>query len=359
MIEDSNVLQTLVQKMGADDTATRQQAINALSQRHLTPSLVDQLLAALSEQRSPLRINAVQMLSRSEDFRVVPPVVQRLKDDSDALVRVQAALALGRLKDRSAINPLQMALRNDNDWTVRRAAAEALKSFTSDEVVQSLLDALNDQTEAVASEAATSLQEKSKQDTATAILVQQLDAAPLDDHKLNIVNKLTMLESPKTARLFMDLLADGDAQIRILAARFLGTMGWKLVKPDQWKTVEILTDVLEIDPDNDVRLEAVFAVGHFKSMQSRTALILALDDESPIVAEIARGWLKEFGYDPEIFGKACVRCGRSQQDIDIPFKACLACGKVVCEDDWVMHTLGGPFCSETCQSEHLQDVDGR
>jgi HEAT repeat protein len=355
MVDNTEIPDTLVQKLGDDDTATRQQAINALSQRHLTPSLVDQLLAALSGQQSPLRINAVQMLSRSEDFRVVPPVVQRLKVDPDAQVRVQAALALGRLKDRSAINPLQTALRSDADWQVRRAAAESLKSFTSDDVVQSLLDAIDDPSDVVADYAANSLQEKSKQDVATTILVDQLEVAS-PDHKLNIVTKLSMLENPKTARLFMDLLADQDVQVRILAARFLGTMSWKLAKPDQWKTIAVLTDVLEIDPDNDVRLEAVFAVGHFKSTQSRTALILALDDNSPIVAEIARGWLKEFGYDPELFGKACVTCGRTQQTIDIPFKECLACGKVVCEDDWVMHTLAGPFCSTACQHGHLQDV---
>lgn len=357
MVDEVEVLDTLVENLGDDDTAIRQEALNTLSRHDLTPRLVDRLLLALRGQKTPLRENAAQVLSRSEDFRVVPPLLQRLEDDTDAQVRMHAALALGKLKDRQAILALQYALKNDHDWRVRRAAAEALKSFTADEIVHNLLQALDDVSEEVIQAAAYSLQERSKQEMATEFLVQQLETAPPDDRP-HLVTKLTLLENPNTARLFMQMLKEPLSEIRILAARFLGTMAWKLNKLDQWKAIEELTDVLEMDPHNDVRLEAVFAVGHFKSPQSRTCLILALDDESPIVTEIARGWLREFGYDPEIFGMACVTCGRTQETVDIPFKACLACGKIVCEDDWILHSLGGPFCSITCQDDYLAGVTG-
>lgn len=354
MNDSMEPLNTLVLNLGDDETATRQQAMSTLSEEHLTPQLVDLLLQALEISKPQLRVNVTQVLSKSEDFRVVAPLIDLLEYDRNGQVRSHAAIALGKLKDRSAILPLQSVLRDDPDPQVRCAAAKALKSFSLDGVVESLLAALDDSSHAVVDAAIDALHEKSKQEAASDILEVRLRESNIAD-KSKVVHNLARLDNPKTARLFMDLLPDSNPEIRLQAARFLGGMGWKLAKPDQWRTIELLTDIIEIDPSDDVRLEAVFAVGHFRSSQARTALILALDDRSAIVSEIARGWLREMGYDPQIFGKPCIKCDRTQQDHDIPFKTCLACDKVICEDHWLMHTLAGPFCSTSCQVAFLQD----
>ncbi len=82
-------------------------------------------LIQLKSKDIPTRVQAVQVLGSSGNWRVVKPLIAALKDE-DSGVREAAVWGLGKIKDVEAVEPLIAALK-DEDSGVRKAAVRGLE----------------------------------------------------------------------------------------------------------------------------------------------------------------------------------------------------------------------------------------
>jgi HEAT repeat protein len=105
-------------------TAAAEEAVARLAKIG-TPA-VEPLIAALSDNRVNVRVNAATALGRISDLRTIEPLIKALEDDS-WFVRQKAAWALGELKDKRATDPLIVCLRearprrtrlSQRDWLI-------------------------------------------------------------------------------------------------------------------------------------------------------------------------------------------------------------------------------------------------
>ena len=88
------------------------------------PAAVEPLLAALGDDKHPVRQGAALALGDLGDTRALPGLAERLQDDHEAVLQA-AALSLGKLRSAEAVTPLLDALHDESE-RVRRAAVNAL-----------------------------------------------------------------------------------------------------------------------------------------------------------------------------------------------------------------------------------------
>jgi HEAT repeat protein len=117
----------------ADDDI-RLTAIDILPEIFSQDQLIDLLLPCLSDPRSGIRWTICKLFQRYHDLRVIPAVIDVLRNDENPHVRVVAVDVLCELGDASAIPALLEAIkfdtgRNYDGRTVADAAREAVASI--------------------------------------------------------------------------------------------------------------------------------------------------------------------------------------------------------------------------------------
>jgi HEAT repeat protein len=125
----NEVVQELLAALSDDRDEVTERAEELLLR--LAPASVQGVIAELEGGRSPER--AAALLGRIGDTRALPPLVEAL-DHRDISVRVQAAAALGDLREPAAVEPLLRATR-DHNLDVRAEAGQALDALGTAAVV--------------------------------------------------------------------------------------------------------------------------------------------------------------------------------------------------------------------------------
>ncbi len=116
---------------------------------------IDQLIAALDDPSSTVRLYVALALGRNGDPSVVEPLIRALRESSGG-VRSNVAHALQYTGDPRALDPLLSAL-DDQDPHVRASVAWVLRHFDEPRVATRLIEALQDQEAQVVAAAADSL----------------------------------------------------------------------------------------------------------------------------------------------------------------------------------------------------------
>ena len=141
-----SMVESLIALLSDRDRDVRSAAAAALG-RIGDRRAVDQLIAALADQDDEVTNAATTALGRIGDVRAVDPLVGILGDSADGVgrrsVRAQAADSLGRIGDPRAVEPLIAAL-GDNDLRVREHAAEALGRIGDGRALEPLTAALRE-----------------------------------------------------------------------------------------------------------------------------------------------------------------------------------------------------------------------
>ena len=248
-IPDERVLKSLVRALRSPDHAVCLAAINALTNtggstvlNDLAPMLKHKdhrIRAAAIESvarfdvhgrastirdllRDPMwdvRAAAAVALSKVKDPNTVDALAAVLKDQS-VDVRSAAAVSLGKMGDARAIGPLVLALK-DGESEVRRMAAGALAQIDSKwaateaarKMAPEMRSALGSDDWAVRRAAAAVLEQMGESKTPS---MEQPDT-----------EMMTPARRPQQAVLtiFMDLLKEADADLRLAAADTLGKLG--------------------------------------------------------------------------------------------------------------------------------------
>ena len=206
---------------------------------------------ALRDQEPPVRAAAIRGLFEYDGQDLIPVLIDALRADPDADVRVEGAIGLGRFAlaaefgrlfegDAAAVRQALTAAVEDpeEDETVRARAIEALGALSGEEI-QNLI-------ESVYEEASIDLK------------IGAVDAMgrSRDEHWLPIVLRELMNEAP---------------EMRHAAAFAAGFIG------DE-EAVSPLADLAMYDPDGEVQLAAIQALGEIGGPVARLALKTLRDE---------------------------------------------------------------------------------
>ncbi|NVM01262.1 MAG: HEAT repeat domain-containing protein [Candidatus Helarchaeota archaeon] len=124
--EDYRLVEPLLQALKEDNWGIIDAAVHSLSKLK-EKRAVEPLIQLLKHKDSMIKRKAVVGLGDIGDIRAVEPIIQMLKDE-DWQNRQDAANALGKIGDKKAVEPL-IQLLEDEDKFVRLAAVEALTNI--------------------------------------------------------------------------------------------------------------------------------------------------------------------------------------------------------------------------------------
>lgn len=256
------------------------------------------ILAALEDKDSLVRAAAVGALGLVDEFPVEGPVAEMASDDF-ALVRKEVAISLRRI---GALEKVQTTIQllNDRDMSVRTAAAQALGTFGSTLAIPPLVMHLNDADKFVRRSSATALRDLQMADEIVPVLITQLKHkspeprreagwvlgeyrdkratlalmknVPDDDEEasLNTIEALGKVQDTLAVPTLIEVLANGMAAKRAMAAWSLGQIGDK-------RATEPLVPIL-FDRDHPPRLQAATAAGRINDAPFVAPLIKVLQN---------------------------------------------------------------------------------
>jgi HEAT repeat protein len=190
------------------------EAMSQLDVQRVLPAL----MKLLKDPMWDVRCAAATTLGKLRNRQAVEPLIGVLKD-SDNDVREAAANSLGRIGDREAIGPLVLSLA-DTDPGVRRGATSALRfispNWQSTEAAQRMSQELRKALEsgdlAVRYAATTTLDQIGASATGTL------------EHEIATVLTAAVQKQNRVLSMFVELLGDGDGDMRFTAATALGNL---------------------------------------------------------------------------------------------------------------------------------------
>jgi HEAT repeat protein len=231
-------------------------------------------IAGLSDEDAEVRLAAVRGLWENETPDVIRHLSARLADDSDPAVRAEAALALGRFV-------LLFRLGRLRERHFERAAA-ALRGVIedpqeADEVRARALEALGPYDATWVRQAITQAYESGRRRL-----------------KVGAVHAMGRSAEPRWLPLITRELSNEDPELRYEAAVACGTIA------DESVVSNLLP--LVADPDDDVRLAAVSALGEIGGPVARQALRELLESASRATREAAADALAEIESEEDPLG---------------------------------------------------------
>ncbi len=117
--------------------------------------LVEPLLQALKEDNYRIIDSAVHSLSKLKEKRAVEPLIKLLKHKDSMIIRT-AAEGLGDIGDVRAVEPL-IGMLNNEDWQILREIINALGKIRDKKAVEPLIQLLNDKDKFIRLEAVEAL----------------------------------------------------------------------------------------------------------------------------------------------------------------------------------------------------------
>ena len=134
----------LILKLKDADPVVRMKAAQELGNERVREA-VPELIKALNDESSGVRINVIVSLGYLRDERAIEPLINILKKDENCGVRIMAVQTLGRFRDERIVKALGEMVTNE-DSRVREAACRSLGKVGGPQEVDKLLYALKNDT---------------------------------------------------------------------------------------------------------------------------------------------------------------------------------------------------------------------
>ena len=239
----------------------------------------DQLLNALKNEDSYIRLIAAGSLAELNDPLVIEALIAVLKDP-DPDVRRTAASSLGTLQAPEAIDPLLCALK---DPSVHSAASRALNEFGGTDLVHSLISALENESPSVRKVAATLLGKFESSNIVDALI--KLLSDPKWTVRKAAVQSLNSFKTQSVVQVLLHMLRDKHLEVRDEAAQALEHFKAPIALP-------LLREALN-HPEDFIRQVAARSLGHIEDPLVIVYLIQTMSDESRQVRVSAASALKK------------------------------------------------------------------
>jgi HEAT repeat protein/energy-coupling factor transporter ATP-binding protein EcfA2 len=287
--------------------------------------VVQLIIDALKDEDADVRSYAACILGEMDSEKAVQPLIDAL-DDENKDVRQEAAEALGEIQSEKAVIPLINAIKDKNEnKEVRSKASSALQRINNDIAEQLLIELLNDENEDlyvrwdavralgdIESEKAVLLLVKALKDkdlgniasivlnnfeseTTVQLLINELNIEDLNSRHI-IVQTLANIcsslfkeadsfsycsefkkKSESVVQLLIDASKNEDRNVRRGITEVLLQIQYEIPPVQQ-----LLINALK-DKDEELRVNAAFALSHIKSEAAVQSLIGALKDKSEFV----------------------------------------------------------------------------
>ena len=230
----------------------------------------------------------------------IEALIRDLKDDNPN-VQKKSAKALGKKGDKNAVEPLIQALK-DGEWELQRNAAEALGTIGGERAIDALIHALKEDKDSYAQDKAGlalgKIGEPAVEPLIQAINDENEARGGIAEERITIIGgcreimakALGTIGDERAVEYLIQILKDGSANVREVAAKALGKIGEPAVKP--------LINALK-DEDEDVVREAVCALGKIGDARAVEPLIQALKHENEYVIREAVCALGKIGWQPK------------------------------------------------------------
>lgn len=242
-------LQDVWPRVGLSRKLTLLEELEALAEEDTLVSFDDFARSLLHDPGAAVRIHALRLLHESADVKLIPPIIDLLKNDADANVRAEAAaslgyfMALGELEEipEAAYSQVQTGLLNsvlgEEETRVKRHALESLGFSPDAEVVKLIESALN----------------KRDSEWQTSALIAMGRSAD-DRWEEEVLLGLT----------------DADSRVRMAAVQAAGNLALKSART-------ILLRMLEEEDDDDVIGSVIWSLSQIGGEDVRTYLENLLD----------------------------------------------------------------------------------
>ena len=229
------------------------------------------------------------------DYR---PIFRWALNDADPVVRIHAIEGLWEDENPALVPVFQRMLLGDEDMAVRAAAALALGRFITwhelgvleieliEEITQSLRERFQDETEAL------DVRRRALEAIATSShpgverLIEQafyMEEIPM---RASALYAMGQNADRRWIPYLLPELEQVEAALRLEAARSLGEL-------EARPAVRPLINLIAVEPDLEVRLAAITALGQIGGDEARKALEAALDWEDEAVVQAAEDALDE------------------------------------------------------------------
>mgnify|MGYP001070573328 CR=1 FL=1 len=213
------------------------------------------LIKALRYKKSEfIPVDAAYALGEIGNQMAVPPLIERLQDDSKS-VRRAAISALGHLGDPSAVVPL-IPMLEDRDVKIREVTALALGEIRDEQAVDALMSKLEDDAKQVSMAAERALIDIADTSIEPRLLAL-MTSGKSERARMHAINLLGALKCRCAVLPLIDLMkGSGPGQVRARAAQALGM----IADPQAVGPITLCT---QYDEDLSVREAATEALGSF------------------------------------------------------------------------------------------------
>ena len=286
------------QALADKDPSLRAAAVAALPQFHAeATSVVRAVVTALEDDDQRVRFEAARALCElpveSESMRQAVPALVEALGHPEASVRAQAAKSLQAVgRNAAEAVPVVLSTLKDTDAQVREQAAKALRIIgPAAEIALPVFVKLADD-EDVRLAAIRGLWPLANAGDGVQRVVDVL-ATKLDDHHQKVrwqaAQGLFRIGSPAKTKLIATL-EDADLEVRFHAANALASIG-----PDAAVAATALAELVQSDPEPQVRARACWALGKIKALEKTPVIVEAFQDSSARTRQFSAWSLETIG----------------------------------------------------------------
>lgn len=235
------------------------------------------LATLLNDPDRNVRLRAAMELGISKDSAAAPVLVEALGPELDSRVRGMITWAAVQHAEE-AMDDL-VALVQDGDPAVRHQALHVLSKIGGREILPYVLPAVADEDPQVAIKAYRAAASTDAPEVVPALVARLGDG---DDEQRDQLNRALRLLGAWPVEPLVEALGSADVAVRLHAADALAEIGG----PDAEPAVIALTVALE-DPESDVRLAAVCALGELQDESSAEVLRQTSAGTDQLLATVA------------------------------------------------------------------------
>lgn len=274
-IGDSRALSALDKSYQTDDFTLKMSILEAYG-RYQQPKQTQRLLLALDEERSELRLKAVEMLAGLGELGIIDELVYRLDDPSQNVQdAVKTALATF---GEAALPVMSNILQNHEERDLRLKIVYALREMPAELAVAPLISILDDPDPYFISNVKLTLQ--SLGEPAVSPLLNLLTSRNLLERSRS-AEILAKMQEPRALPEMMDLLQGSNLSLKASAASLVGDLNY-------YPAVSLLIPCLN-EKDMALVFEATKALGKIGSLHATPSLLKQLDSQNTnLVVETAR-----------------------------------------------------------------------
>ncbi|HEX7586994.1 MAG TPA: HEAT repeat domain-containing protein [Anaerolineae bacterium] len=292
----------------AGDTRLASSALNALSsatRKNLAAFARAWVLLPVERRRSVVKLMVELAEANVElDFNLL---YRYLLDDEDPAVRASAIEGLWEDEDAALVKPFVGFLRSDPDARVRAAAADSLGRFMllaeygrlpesphANLIFEALLATIHGTAEDlnVRRHALEAVAYSSRDQVRDVITAAYADEDP--QMRASAVAAMGRSADPFWRKTAADELESLDPRMRFEAVRSVGELEYRTAVP---QLIELLDD-----PDREVQMAVITALGQIGGSAAKQALANAAESEDEVLHELADDALQElrFSGDPNL-----------------------------------------------------------